>query len=161
MSNGGLGIGYGHTQSIKDRRILWDVVLITALVDTLNFIIKMCACRSYMDIGWGVFTVTTFFYLDPKNGVTYILLSNIYVGMGRWCEAQMVRRLINDKELKRSPDVVGLKVVKWCVLFLEDRSHPQTHEIYAKLERLAWETKVVGHSPYSRYLLSDVEKEGK
>ncbi|XP_059068822.1 pentatricopeptide repeat-containing protein At4g30700 [Cryptomeria japonica] len=145
------------------------------LEDTLRFIIKMpvkpvvvvwvCflgACRSHMNIGLGVFTAMLLFDLDPKNTATYVLLSNMYAEVGRWGEVQMLRRLMKDKGIKKIPGcswIEGHKMVHaFCV---GDKSHPQTKEIYAELEKLAWEMKVAGYFPDSRHLLSDVEHEEK
>ncbi|XP_057825159.2 pentatricopeptide repeat-containing protein At4g13650-like [Cryptomeria japonica] len=84
------------------------------LEETLNYIIKMQikplvvvwmsflgACRSHMNIGLGVFTATLLFDLDPKNGATYVLLSNIYAEVGRWGEVQLLRRLMKDRGIKK------------------------------------------------------------
>ncbi|KAH9293625.1 hypothetical protein KI387_041172, partial [Taxus chinensis] len=145
------------------------------LEETLNFIIKMpikpvvvvwmCllgACRSHKNIGLGVFTATLLFELDPKNAATYVLLSNIYAEVGRWGEVQMVRRLMKDRGIKKIPGcswIEGHKMVHaFCV---GDRSHPQTQEIYAKLEKLSWEMKAAGYFPDSRHVLNDVEEEEK
>ncbi|XP_057830827.2 pentatricopeptide repeat-containing protein At2g03880, mitochondrial-like [Cryptomeria japonica] len=143
--------------------------------DTLNFIFKMpvkpvvvvwmCflgACREHMNIGLGVFTAMLLFDLDPKNATTYVLLSNIYAEAGRWDEAQVVRRLMKDRGIKKIPGcswIEGHKMVHaFCV---GDRSHPQTEEIYANLQKLAWEMKAAGYFPDSRHLLNDVEEEEK
>ncbi|XP_057858599.2 pentatricopeptide repeat-containing protein At2g27610-like [Cryptomeria japonica] len=121
------------------------------LEDTLNFIIKMpvkpvvvvwkCflgACRSNMNIGLGVFTANLLLDLDPKSAATYVLLSNIYAEVGRWGEAQMVRRLMDERRIKKIPGcswIEGNKMVHFfCV---GDGSHPQAQEIYSKLEKLA------------------------
>ncbi|XP_059068287.1 pentatricopeptide repeat-containing protein At3g26782, mitochondrial-like [Cryptomeria japonica] len=40
-----------------------------------------------------------------------------------------------------------------------DRSHPQTQEIYTKLDKLALEMKAAGYIPDSKRLLNDVEEE--
>ncbi|XP_057873023.2 pentatricopeptide repeat-containing protein At4g30700-like [Cryptomeria japonica] len=143
------------------------------LEDTLNFIIKMpvkpvvivwiCflgACRSHMNIGLGVFTATLLFDLDPKNASAYVLLSNIYAEVGRWCEVQMVRRLMEDRGIKKIPGCSWIEHQKMVHVFcVGDRSHPQAQEIYAKLEKLAWEMKMVGYFSDSRRLLNDVEDE--
>ncbi|KAH9310397.1 hypothetical protein KI387_025432 [Taxus chinensis] len=108
------------------------------LEETLKFIIKMpikpvvavwtClfgACRAHKNIGLGVFTATLVFELDPQNTATYVLLSNIYAEMGRWGEAQMVRRLMKDRGIKKIPGcswIEGHKIVHaFCV---GDRSYP-------------------------------------
>ncbi|XP_057845150.2 pentatricopeptide repeat-containing protein At3g12770-like [Cryptomeria japonica] len=145
------------------------------LEDTLNFIIKMplkpvvlvwmCflgACRSHMNIGLGVFTAMLLFDLDPKNSATYVILSNIYAEVGRWGEFQMVRSLMKDRGIKKTPGCSWIESYKMVHAFCAgDRSHPQTGEIYATLEKLACEMKAAGYIPDSRQLLSDVEDEEK
>ncbi|XP_057850517.2 pentatricopeptide repeat-containing protein At3g24000, mitochondrial-like [Cryptomeria japonica] len=145
------------------------------LEDTLNFIIKMpakpvavvwmCflgACRSHMNIGLGVYTAMLLFDLDPKNAATYVLLSNIYAEVGRWGEAQMVRRLMKDRGINKIPGCSWIEANKMVHAFcVGDRSHPQTKEIYAKLEKLSWEMKAAGYFPDSSHLPNDVEEEEK
>ncbi|XP_057837778.2 pentatricopeptide repeat-containing protein At1g11290, chloroplastic [Cryptomeria japonica] len=145
------------------------------LEETLKFIIKMpvkpvvvvwmCflgACRSHMNTGLGVFTATLLFNLDPKNAATYVLLSNIYAEMGRWSEVQMVRRFMKDRGIKKIPGCSWIEDHKMVHVFcVGDRSHPQTREIYAKLEKLASEMKAAGYIPDSRHLPNDVEEEEK
>ncbi|XP_057830909.2 pentatricopeptide repeat-containing protein At1g11290, chloroplastic [Cryptomeria japonica] len=145
------------------------------LEETLNFIIKMpiqpvvvvwtCllgACRPHKNIRLGVFTATILFELDPNNAATYVLLSNIYADMGRWAEVQRVRRLMNDRGIQKTPGcswIEGHKKVH--AFFVGDRSHPQAHDIYAKLEELSWEMKAAGYLPDSTHALNDVEVEEK
>ncbi|XP_059069471.1 putative pentatricopeptide repeat-containing protein At1g68930 [Cryptomeria japonica] len=145
------------------------------LEDTLKFIIKMPvkpmvvvwmsflgACRSHMNIGLGVFIAMLLFDLDPKKAATYVLLSNIYAEAGRWDEVQMVRRLMKDRGIKKIPGCSWIEDQQMVHTFCAgDRSHPQTHEIYAKLEKLAWEMKAAGYFSDSKHLLNDVEEEEK
>ncbi|XP_057853782.1 pentatricopeptide repeat-containing protein At3g12770-like [Cryptomeria japonica] len=145
------------------------------LEDTLNFIVKMpvkpvvivwmCflgACRSHVNLGLGLFTAMLLFEMDPKNAATYVLLSNIYAEVGRWAEVRMVRRLMRDRGIKKIPGCSWIEGQKMVHAFCAgDRSHPQTQEIYAKLEELSWEMRVAGYFSDSRHLLNDVEEEEK
>ncbi|XP_057873039.2 pentatricopeptide repeat-containing protein At3g12770 [Cryptomeria japonica] len=145
------------------------------LEDTLNFIIKipvkpvmvmwMCylgACRAHKNIGLGVFTAMQLLDLDPKNATTYVFLSNLYAEVGRWSEVQMVRRLMKDRGVKKIPGCSWIEDHKTVHAFcIGDRSHPQTQDIYAKLEKLEWEMKAAGYVPDSRRSLNDVEEEEK
>ncbi|XP_057873704.2 pentatricopeptide repeat-containing protein At1g08070, chloroplastic [Cryptomeria japonica] len=145
------------------------------LEETLNLIIKMpiqpvvivwtCllgACRAYKNLVLGIFTANLLFELNPESAGTYVLLSNIYAEAGRWGEVQIIRRLMKDKGVRKSPGcswIEGHKTVHaFCV---GDRSHPQTQEIYVKLEKLSWEMKAAGYIPDSEHVLSDVEEEEK
>ncbi|XP_057860967.1 putative pentatricopeptide repeat-containing protein At1g68930 [Cryptomeria japonica] len=143
------------------------------LEEALKFIIKvpikpavvgwMCllaACRSHKNVGLGAFTANVLVELDPKNAAPYILLSDIYSEVGRWGDAQKVRRLMKDREIKKTPGCSWIEINKMVHAFcVGDKSHPQTREIYAKLEKLSWETKAIGYSLDSRHVLNDVEEE--
>ncbi|XP_057864660.2 pentatricopeptide repeat-containing protein At1g08070, chloroplastic-like [Cryptomeria japonica] len=110
----------------------------------------------------GVFTALLILDLDPNNATTYVLLSNIYAEVGRRGEVETVRRLMKDRGVTKIPGcswIEGHKMVHaFCV---GDRSHPQTPEIYAELEKLALEMKAAGYFPDSRHLSNDVEEEEK
>ncbi|XP_057870782.1 pentatricopeptide repeat-containing protein At4g02750-like isoform X2 [Cryptomeria japonica] len=143
------------------------------LDETLNFIIKMPikppavvwatllgACRSHKNIGLGVFTTTLLFELDPKYTAPYVLMSNTYAEVGRWDEVLKARRLMKDRGIKKLPGCSWIEVHKIVNVFCAgDRSHPQTWEIYAKLEKLSWEMKEAGYIPNSSNVLNDVEEE--
>ncbi|XP_057862799.2 pentatricopeptide repeat-containing protein At5g48910 [Cryptomeria japonica] len=145
------------------------------LEETLKFIIKMPikpvvvlwmsllgACRSHKNIALGAFTANLLFELDPRNTATYVLLSNSYAEVGRWDEAQMVRRLMKDRDIKKVPGCSWIEGHKTVHTFLVgDRSHPQTKEIYEKLEELSQELKAEGYLPDSRHVANDVEDEEK
>ncbi|XP_057848023.2 pentatricopeptide repeat-containing protein At2g03880, mitochondrial isoform X2 [Cryptomeria japonica] len=145
------------------------------LQETLNFIIKMqvkpavtvwiCflgACRSYRNLGLGEFVATLLFEMDYKNAAPYVLLSNIYADVGRWGSIQKVRKLMKDNGIRKNPGCSWIEVHKSLHVFCAgDRSHPQTHEIYSKLEELSWEMKAVGYVPDTRLVLNDVEVEEK
>lgn len=63
--------------------------------------------------------------LNPKNGATYVLLSNIYAEVGRWGEAQMARRLMKDRGIEKIPGCSWTEANKMVHAFcVGDRSHP-------------------------------------
>ncbi|XP_057848006.1 pentatricopeptide repeat-containing protein At3g26782, mitochondrial-like [Cryptomeria japonica] len=143
--------------------------------ETLNFIIKipikpdvvvwMCllgTCRTQKNIGLGEFVATILFELDPKNTSPYVLLSNMYAEIGRWVDNQKVRKFMKEKSIKKIPGCSWIEVDKMVHAFcVGDRSHPQTHNIYAKLEELSWEMKTAGYIPDTIPILNHVEKEEK
>ncbi|XP_057831464.2 pentatricopeptide repeat-containing protein At4g21065 [Cryptomeria japonica] len=143
------------------------------LEKAFNFIIKMpiqpavilwmCllgACKLHKDIRLGLFTATLVFELDPKNAAPYVLLSDIYAKGDRWDDVQKIRKLIKDKDIKKIPGCSWIEVHKSVHAFCAgDRSHPQTREIYAELEKLSLAMKAGGYFPDSRHVLNDVEEE--
>ncbi|GLJ38244.1 hypothetical protein SUGI_0778560 [Cryptomeria japonica] len=145
------------------------------LEETLNFIIKlptkpdvvvwMCllgVCRSHKKMELGEFVARILFDLDPKNPAPHVLLSNIYSEVGRWRDSQTLRKLMKDRGIRKIPGCSWIEVHKMVHAFcIGDRSHPQTQEIYEKLEKLSWEIKAAGYVPDVRSVMNDVEDEEK
>ncbi|XP_057847935.1 pentatricopeptide repeat-containing protein At3g26782, mitochondrial [Cryptomeria japonica] len=145
------------------------------LEETLNFIIKMSrkpdvvvwmcllgTSRSHKNIELGEFVASLLFELYPKNPAPYVLLSNIYAEAGMWSDLQKIRKLMKDRGIKKIPGCSWIEVNKNVHVFcVGDRSHPQTQEIYAILEKLNWETKTTGYMPDTGLALNDVEEEEK
>ncbi|XP_057854690.2 putative pentatricopeptide repeat-containing protein At3g49142 isoform X2 [Cryptomeria japonica] len=145
------------------------------LEEALTFIVKMpikpdavawtCllgSCRSHKNIDLGEFAANLIFQLDPIINVPYILLSDIYAEVGRWDKFHGVRRLMEDRRVTKIPGCSWIELDRVVhAFFARDRSHPQTREIYAKLEKLFLEMKTVGYVPDSRHVLNDVEGEEK
>ncbi|XP_057815485.1 pentatricopeptide repeat-containing protein At4g30700 isoform X2 [Cryptomeria japonica] len=145
------------------------------LEETLNFIIKMpitpglvvwkCllgVCRLHKNICLGVFVSRLLFEMDPKNAEAYVLISNIYAEAGMWGDAQNVRKLMKERGIIKKPGSSWIEVDKMIHAFcVGDKSHPQTEEIYAMLEKLSLEMKAAGYIPDTRSVLNDLEKEEK
>ncbi|XP_057815481.1 pentatricopeptide repeat-containing protein At4g30700 [Cryptomeria japonica] len=145
------------------------------LEETLNFIIKMpikpgmvvwecllAACRSHKNIGLGEFVSRLILEIDPKTAAPYVLLSNIYAEADRWDEVQKVRNLMKHRGIQKIPGCSWIELHKMVHGFCSgDKSHPQTQEIYAMLEKLSWEMKAAGYIPDTKPVLSDVEEEEK
>ncbi|XP_057870927.2 pentatricopeptide repeat-containing protein At2g22070 [Cryptomeria japonica] len=142
------------------------------LGEALNFIIKIpikpdvvvwiCllgACRSHANVPLGEFVATILFELDFKSTAPYVLLSNIYSEVGRWGDVQKVWKLMKDRGIRKMPGCSWIEVHKMVHAFcVGDRSHPQTHDIYAKLDELYWEMKQAGYVTDSKPAPNDVEE---
>ncbi|XP_057826528.2 pentatricopeptide repeat-containing protein At2g13600 [Cryptomeria japonica] len=110
------------------------------LEEALNFIIKMpiepavvvwtCllgSCRLHKTIGLGEFTATLLFGLDPKNSTPYILLSNIYAELGRCSDVQRIRKLMENRGIKKVPGCSWIEVQKVVHVFsVFNTSYPPT-----------------------------------
>eukprot|EP01018_Ginkgo_biloba_P007732 Gb_21237 [translate_table: standard] len=120
------------------------------------------ACRVHNNIELGERVAELLFELDPKNDAPYVQLSNIYAAAGRWDGTANVRRMMKDRRVKKAPGCSWIEVNKEVHAFLVgDRSHPQTEDIYAMVERLSTEMKAAGYVPDTRFVLHDVEEEQK
>eukprot|EP01018_Ginkgo_biloba_P013990 Gb_31795 [translate_table: standard] len=141
------------------------------LVEAQNFITNMPvkpnvnawmallgACRIHGNLELAKHAAEGLFELEPENDALYVLLSNIYVAAGRWAAAAKVRKMMNDRGVKKKPGYSWIEVKNKVHAFMaEDRSHPQKDEIYATLERLAGPMKEAGYVPDTKFGLQAVE----
>eukprot|EP01018_Ginkgo_biloba_P003193 Gb_13221 [translate_table: standard] len=120
------------------------------------------ACRVHNNIELAEHAAECLFELDPKNAAPYVLLSNIYAAAGRWDDTKNIRRMMKDRGVKKPPGCSWIEINKDVHSFIVgDRSHPQTREIYAKLEGLSRQMKAAGYVPDIKYVLHDVEQQRK
>eukprot|EP01018_Ginkgo_biloba_P018551 Gb_27291 [translate_table: standard] len=120
------------------------------------------ACRVHNNMELGEHVAEKLFELDPKNVAPYVLLSNIYAAAGKWDDSEKVWKMMKERKVKKKPGCSWIEVDKQVYAFLVgDRSHPQTHQIYAKLETLSKQMKAAGYVPDTRFVLDNVEEEQK
>eukprot|EP01018_Ginkgo_biloba_P014275 Gb_03221 [translate_table: standard] len=120
------------------------------------------ACRVHNNIELGEHVAERLFELDPKNAKPYVLLSNIYASAGKWDGTKKVRKMMKDRRVKKKPGCSWIEVNKQMYAFyVGDRSHPQTQDIYAKLEALSRQMKAAGYVPDTRFVLNNVEEKQK
>eukprot|EP01018_Ginkgo_biloba_P006084 Gb_02808 [translate_table: standard] len=119
-------------------------------------------CRIHSNIELGEFAANQLFELEPENAGYYVLLSNIYAAAGRWDGVARVRTLMKDRRLKKTPGCSLIEVNNTVHTFVvEDRSHPQYEQIYAKLVNLSVQMKEAGYVPDTNFVLHDLEEEVK
>eukprot|EP01018_Ginkgo_biloba_P040201 Gb_37572 [translate_table: standard] len=118
------------------------------------------ACRIHCSVDLGKRAAENILELEPKNSSAYALLSNIYAAAGRWDEASEVKKLMKDRGVKKEAGCSWIEVRNKVHKFVvRDNSHPQTDEIYAKLEELTGKMKKAGYVPNTNCVLHDVEEE--
>eukprot|EP01018_Ginkgo_biloba_P027695 Gb_25125 [translate_table: standard] len=120
------------------------------------------ACRIHTNIELGERVAKRLFDSNPESAAHYVLMSNIYAAAGRWDDVENVRKVMKDRRVKKIPGCSWIEVnKKMYAFFVGDKSHPQTQEIYAELERLSGQLKEVGYVPETNFVLHHVEEEQK
>eukprot|EP01018_Ginkgo_biloba_P016364 Gb_15262 [translate_table: standard] len=120
------------------------------------------ACRIHVNLKLGKYAAERLFELEPQKAAPYVLLSNIYAAAGRWADVANIRIMMKDKGVKKKPGFSWIEVKNRVHTFVaQDRSHPQTEEIYAMLERLSGKMEEAGYVPDTNFVLRDVEEEYK
>ncbi|XP_042505303.1 pentatricopeptide repeat-containing protein At2g13600-like [Macadamia integrifolia] len=97
----------------------------------------LSACWFWMDMEVGERVAERMYYLDHRQISAYVIMSNIYAGVGRWEEVMKVRKRLRSLEMKKDPGCSWIEVNNAVHVFsVEDRAHPHCNLIYAILEDL-------------------------
>eukprot|EP01018_Ginkgo_biloba_P011645 Gb_37070 [translate_table: standard] len=120
------------------------------------------ACRIHGNMELGKRAAECLLELEPQNPAAYVLLSNICSAAGSWDEAAKVRKMMNERGVKKEPGLSWIEINNKVHTFVaRDRLHPQTQQIYEKLEELTVSLKETGYVPDTNFVLHDVEEEQK
>ncbi|XP_057958973.1 pentatricopeptide repeat-containing protein At5g66520-like [Malania oleifera] len=101
--------------------------------------------------------------LDPSNSGRYVLLANMYADAGRWEDVANVRKLMNDRGVKKARGFSTIEMNGIINEFIAGgRAHPQTKEIYAKVDEMLERIRSIGYIPCTNGVpLHDVDEEEK
>jgi pentatricopeptide repeat protein len=150
----------GRAGHLDDARDFIDKMPIKA--DAAVWGSLLGACRMHKNIELGKCAAECLLELEPENAAPYVMLSNIYAASGEWNEVEKVRKMMKDRKVKKMPGCSWIEVNSKVHTFLVgDRSHPQTEEIYAELEKLYGKIKDEGYMLDADHVLHDVEEEQK
>ncbi|XP_048496850.1 putative pentatricopeptide repeat-containing protein At3g49142 [Beta vulgaris subsp. vulgaris] len=120
------------------------------------------ACRVHSNMSIGLIAADHLFHMVPEQAGFYVLLSNIYAKAGKWKEVSTIRSLMKNKGMNKTPGISNVEHEGQVYTFLAgDRSHPQSKEIYDKLDVLVGKMKEEGYVPETDFALHDVEEEDK
>lgn len=120
------------------------------------------ACRIHGDIEAGKYAAENLLELEPDDAATYILLSNLNASAGRWNDSVNIRKMMKDKAITKKPGQSWIEVKNKVHSFVaRDKSHPETKNIYAMLEKLKMQLTEAGYVPDKSFVLHDVEEEQK
>ncbi|XP_068666623.1 pentatricopeptide repeat-containing protein At2g13600-like, partial [Aristolochia californica] len=115
-------------QFISEMPIKADGVVWAALLS---------ACWFFMDLKVGERVAKRLMSLDTKQISVYVLVSNIYAGLGRWEEVVQVRKKLRNMDVKKDPGCSWIEVNNTVHVFrVEDITHPSYDAIYKVLEEL-------------------------
>lgn len=119
-------------------------------------------CRLHKDTQLAEQVLKKLIDLEPWNAGHYVLLSNIYSASSKWDDAAKLRSVMNQRHIKKLPGCSWIEVNGVVHEFLvDDKSHPLSETIYAKLSELAQDLKAAGYVPSTDYVLFDIEEEEK
>ncbi|GMG98457.1 hypothetical protein Nepgr_000297 [Nepenthes gracilis] len=120
------------------------------------------ACRVHRNVQMGKLAAEKLISLQPLDSAAYVLLSNIYAASGNWQERDKVRKLMDERKVKKEAGYSWIEIKNKTYSFLAgDSSHPLSDQIFSKLEELSIRLKDAGYRPDTNYVLHDIEDEHK
>ncbi|KAK2432439.1 pentatricopeptide repeat-containing protein [Trifolium repens] len=120
------------------------------------------ACRVHKNVQLAEMAAKEILELEPENGAVYIVLCNIYAACKKWENLHKVRKHMMERGIKKIPGCSLMEMNGIVYEFVAgDKSHPQSKEIYAKLEKMKQELINAGYSPDTSEVFLDVGEEDK
>lgn len=120
------------------------------------------ACRVHKNVQLADMAAKQILELEPENGAVYVLLCNIYAASKKWENLCQVRKLMMERGIKKTPGCSLMELNGNVYEFVAgDQSHPQSKEIYAKLENMMQDLIKAGYSPDTSEVFLDLGEEDK
>ncbi|KAG6726172.1 hypothetical protein I3842_02G068100 [Carya illinoinensis] len=121
------------------------------------------ACKIHGNVKLGEEVGKRVIELEPNNSGRYVLLANLYANAGRWEDVANVRKLMNDRGVKK---VTGVSMIELEGVLNEfiagERAHPQAAEIYAKVDEMLERIRSISYVPNTDGISCfDIEEEEK
>ncbi|GJS50272.1 hypothetical protein Tco_0600393 [Tanacetum coccineum] len=66
-------------------------------------------CRIHGSLELGTVTVERLIELEPQSSVGYVFLTGIYAGSGKWESVANVRKIMNERDVRKDPGVSWLE----------------------------------------------------
>lgn len=138
---------------MKTTQVKWDVVAWRTLLN---------ACHVHRNYDLGRRIAESVLQMDPHDVGTYTLLSNMYAKARRWDGVVTIRKLMRERNIKKEPGASWLDIRNDIHVFLSEGSnHPESIQIYKKVQQLLALIKPLGYVPNIASVLHDVEDEQK
>ncbi|KAL8057811.1 hypothetical protein ABFX02_04G207700 [Erythranthe guttata] len=122
----------------------------------------LAACRVHRNLELGKFAAEKLISCQPQDSAAYVLLANLYAASGHWPDRTKVRKLMDERKVKKETGYSWIEVKKKTYSFIAgDVSHPLSDQIYKKLGELSIRLRDAGYRPDTNYVLHDIEEEQK
>ncbi|KAL6506458.1 hypothetical protein OROGR_024639 [Orobanche gracilis] len=122
----------------------------------------LSACKVHRNLELGKFAAEKLISCQPHDSAAYVLLANLYAVTGNWRDRSRVRKLMEERNVKKETGYSWIEVKNKTYSFVAgDVSHHLSEKIYAKLGELNIRLRDAGYKPDTSYVLHDIEEEQK
>jgi len=118
------------------------------------------ACKIHGNLELGEWVGKRVIELEPDNNGRYVMLANIHATCGKWERVASVRKLMNDRGVKKAPGFSMIEMEGNVNEFVAGgRDHPLAKAIYAKVDEMLESIRLVGYVPDADGVLHDLVEE--
>ncbi|KAL3625292.1 hypothetical protein CASFOL_030746 [Castilleja foliolosa] len=122
----------------------------------------LAASRVHRNLELGKFAAEKLILCQPNDSSAYVLLANLYAVSGDWQERSKVRKLMEERRVKKETGYSWIGVRNKTYAFVAgDVSHDFSDRVYAKLGELSVRLRDEGYKADTSYVLHDIEEEQK
>lgn len=122
----------------------------------------LSSCRNYGDVNIGEEASKRLLELGPDKAENYVLLSNLYAGLGKWDDVRKVRQRMKEIGLQKDAGCswieIGGKVYKFLVGDVSVLESKKIQQTWIKLEK---KISKIGYKPDTSCVLHELEEEEK
>jgi pentatricopeptide repeat protein len=134
----------GRAGMVPEARKLIDEMPVSPDVTVLGTLLG--ACKKHRNIELGEEIGRRVIELEPNNSGRYVLLANLYANAGKWEDVAKVRKLMDDRGVKKAPGFSMIELQGTVHEFIAgERNHPQAKELHAKVYEMLEHLKSVGY----------------
>ncbi|XVE68300.1 hypothetical protein DITRI_Ditri09bG0056400 [Diplodiscus trichospermus] len=106
------------------------------------------ACRVHGNLGLAMRAAEALFELEPENAARYVMLSNVYAAARRWEDSKAVRRLMEERGLRKEAAYSWIEVRNVRhEFFSKGNGHSRIEKICEMIVMLVDHMKDVGYVP--------------
>ncbi|KAG0483524.1 hypothetical protein HPP92_011608 [Vanilla planifolia] len=130
--------------------------------DAMVWRVLLGACRVHRNAELGEVAAEKLMGLEPQDSAAYVLLSNIYAAAGLWEKRARVRKLMDERKVKKEAGRSWIQVKNKVHAFVaSDTTHPLSEQIYKKVKEMSCRLKEKGYVPDTSFVLHDTDGEHK
>ncbi|KAJ8771732.1 hypothetical protein K2173_026909 [Erythroxylum novogranatense] len=122
----------------------------------------LSACRGSDDLKIAERAAQNIIQLGTENTGYYVLASNVYAALGKWEQATIIRKLIQDRGLKKDPGCSWIELRNRLYTFgSRDKlfeQHEKVNQLLGTLARLMTEKGYISELQYDLHDVEDDEK---
>lgn len=135
---------YGRAGMLEEAMKVIDEMPMSPDVGALGAFVGACKIHGNIELGEEI--GKRVIELEPTNSGRYVLLGNLYAEAGRWESVAEVRKLMNDREVKKAAGVSIIELEGVVYEFIAGgRVHPEAKEIYDKLNEMLECIRIEGY----------------